>query len=77
MAANLGAVGVRVSERPDGLRVEPGQPVGGLVDSHGDHRIAMSFAVLALRTPGVVLEGAASVAKTCPGFFDLWDHLLA
>jgi 3-phosphoshikimate 1-carboxyvinyltransferase len=77
VAANLRAVGVEVAERPDGLRIEPGRPRAGTVDSHGDHRIAMSFAVLSLRTPGIEIVGADSVEKTCPEFFDLWDRLLA
>ncbi len=72
---NLRRLGVRTESGPDHLRVFPGAPHGGHVDPHGDHRIAMAFAVLGLRTPGVVIDDPGCVRKTCPGFFDLWEQL--
>jgi 3-phosphoshikimate 1-carboxyvinyltransferase len=75
MEENLTRLGVRTESGPDFLRVLPGAPHGGRVDPRGDHRIAMSFAVLGLRTPGVVVEDPACVRKTCPRFFDLWSQL--
>jgi 3-phosphoshikimate 1-carboxyvinyltransferase len=73
--ANLQALGVRSESGPDRLRVFPGAPGGATVDPHGDHRIAMSFAVLGLRTPGVVIGDPGCVSKTCPSFFELWRAL--
>ncbi len=75
MEENLERAGVRVESGPDSLRVIPGAPHGAEIDSHGDHRIAMSFAVLGLRTPGIVVSDPSCVAKTCPRFFDLWRLL--
>ena len=75
MEANLHALGVKTESGPDRLRIFPGAPTGGLVDPHGDHRIAMSFAVLGLRTPGVVIDDPGCVSKTCPPFFALWTEL--
>jgi 3-phosphoshikimate 1-carboxyvinyltransferase len=75
MEENLRRLGVRTESGPDHLRVFPGAPHGGRVDSHGDHRIAMAFAVLGLRTPGVVIDDPGCVRKTCPQFFDLWTQL--
>ncbi len=75
MEANLRALGVRTESGPDRLRVYPGAPAGTTIDPHGDHRIAMSFAVLGLRTPGVVIEDPGCVSKTCPPFFELWQAL--
>jgi 3-phosphoshikimate 1-carboxyvinyltransferase len=75
-AANLQRLGVTVVERWDGLRIEPGPPRAGAIDSHGDHRVAMSFAVLSLGAPGIDVRGADCVAKTCPEFFDLWRGML-
>ncbi len=72
---NLRRLGVRTESGPDHLRVFPGAPHGGRVDPHGDHRIAMAFAVLGLRTPGVVIDDPGCVRKTCPEFFDLWAQL--
>jgi len=73
--ANLQALGVRTESGPDRLRVFPGAPSGATIDPHGDHRIAMSFAVLGLRTPGVVVDDPGCVSKTCPSFFELWEAL--
>jgi 3-phosphoshikimate 1-carboxyvinyltransferase len=75
MESNLRRLAIRTESGPDFLRVFPGTPVGGHVDAHGDHRVAMSFAVLGLRVPGVIIDDPACVAKTCPTFFELWTAL--
>ncbi|NLE23327.1 MAG: 3-phosphoshikimate 1-carboxyvinyltransferase [Actinobacteria bacterium] len=72
---NLGRTGVKTESGPDWLRVYPGTPRGAVVDPHGDHRIAIAFSVLGLRTPGMVIADPACVAKTCPTFFDLLSGL--
>jgi 3-phosphoshikimate 1-carboxyvinyltransferase len=75
MGENLGRTGVKTESGPDSLRVFPATPRGARIDPHGDHRIAMAFAVLGLRAPGMVVEDPGCVAKTCPGFFDLWTAI--
>ncbi len=75
MERNLRRLGVKTASGPDFLRVYPGTPTGGRIDPRGDHRIAMSFAVLGLRARGVVVEDPGCVSKTCPGFFELWSTL--
>jgi 3-phosphoshikimate 1-carboxyvinyltransferase len=45
--------------------------------THRDHRIAMAFAVLGLRVPGVVLDDPGCVIKTCPQFHELLAGLAA
>jgi 3-phosphoshikimate 1-carboxyvinyltransferase len=77
MEDGLRRVGVRAESGPDHLRVVPGPTRGAIIDPHGDHRIAMSFSVLGLRTPGVVVDDPGCVRKTCPGFFELWSALEA
>ena len=77
MEDGLRRVGVRTESGPDHLRVLPGAPPARRIDPHGDHRIAMSFSVLGLRTPGIVIEDPDCVRKTCPSFFDLWRLLEA
>lgn len=72
MAAGLRALGVRIEETPDGAIIEGGVIRGGTVDSHGDHRIAMSFAVAGLVASGAVSIGdCANVATSFPGFVEL------
>jgi len=65
----LEALGVRVQVLPDGLCIVPGPVKGGIIDPEDDHRIAMSFALVGLRVPGVSIADPACVAKTFPDYF--------
>ncbi|NCT66141.1 MAG: 3-phosphoshikimate 1-carboxyvinyltransferase [Rhodanobacteraceae bacterium] len=72
MADGLRRLGIAVEETPDGAVIEGGALRGGEVASHGDHRIAMSFAVAALVARGAVRIGdCANVATSFPGFVEL------
>ena len=77
-AANLRAMGVDVEEFPDGLSVlGPTQLRGALIDSHGDHRIAMAFSVAALLAEGESeISGAECVSVSFPEFFPLLDSVV-
>ena len=76
MSAGLRALGVAHEVRPDGMLIE-GRAVGpafsaGEIDSHGDHRVAMSFAVASLRSAGPLqIRDVANVATSFPGFVGL------
>lgn len=73
MADGLAALGVHTTVTRDGIIIEGGQEIGGgTVDSHGDHRIAMSFAVASLRASGPIrINDCANVATSFPGFVEL------
>jgi len=77
MAEGLRALGVEHELLPDGMRLAGrggAGPVfrGGAIDSHGDHRIAMSFAVASLQAAGDIrIADIANVATSFPGFADL------
>ncbi|WP_417531237.1 bifunctional prephenate dehydrogenase/3-phosphoshikimate 1-carboxyvinyltransferase [Marinobacter lipolyticus] len=73
MADGLAALGVETTVTPDGIIIDGGQTIGGgTVDSHGDHRIAMSFAVASLRATGdIEVTDCANVATSFPGFVEL------
>ncbi len=72
MAAGLRTLGLRVDETPDGATIHPGRLHGGRIDSHGDHRIAMSFSIAGQISDGeVVIEDIANVATSFPGFDSL------
>jgi 3-phosphoshikimate 1-carboxyvinyltransferase len=77
VASNLRAMGARFEEREDGLRIAGGQRLRGAeLDSFGDHRIAMAFAVAALRAEGEsVIKGADAAVISFPGFFDLLESV--
>ncbi len=72
MATGLKAIGVAIEETPDGAIIEGGALRGGDVDSHGDHRIAMSFAVAGLLASAPIrIADCANVATSFPGFLEL------
>lgn len=80
MAESLKAVGVNCTEKEDGIVIQgvAGAVSGGKVKSHGDHRIAMSLAVAALRSErGIEISGAKSVDVSFPGFFTLLESVKA
>ena len=69
MAAGLTALGIHVEVCPDGIAIEGGQLRGGEIDAHGDHRIAMAFAMAALRADGpITIRNAANIATSFPSF---------
>jgi 3-phosphoshikimate 1-carboxyvinyltransferase len=69
MADGLRACGIQVQTAPDGMSVQGGQLRGGTVDSHGDHRIAMAFAMAALAAQGPIrVRDCANVDTSFPGF---------
>lgn len=69
LATELRKLGAEVSERPDGLRIEPRPLRGTSVATYDDHRMAMSLALVGLRLSGVVVENPACTAKTYPDYF--------
>ncbi|TBR39564.1 MULTISPECIES: 3-phosphoshikimate 1-carboxyvinyltransferase [Dyella] len=72
MAAGLRAIGARIEETPDGAMIDGGSLAGGTVESHGDHRIAMSFAIAGLLSrDGIRIGDCANVATSFPGFVEL------
>jgi len=80
LAVEFGRLGLRIEVNGDEMRVtgfgQTGRLSGGTVSSHGDHRIAMAAAVAALAGSGTVLiEGAESVAKSYPDFFEALDSI--
>lgn len=77
LAENLRAMGARVAELEDGLNIPGGQNLRGAeIDSFGDHRIAMAFAVAALGAHGETkIRSADAAVISYPGFFDALENL--
>jgi 3-phosphoshikimate 1-carboxyvinyltransferase len=80
LVENLRQMGAQVEERPDGLRVEgreAGRLRGAEIEPHGDHRMAMAFAVAALGADGEsVIRGAECAAVSYPEFFATLERLV-
>jgi 3-phosphoshikimate 1-carboxyvinyltransferase len=78
LALNLRAMGAEVEEREDGLIIPGGQQLhGAQIESLGDHRIAMAFAIAALRAHGeTYINGAEAAVISFPGFFETLEGLV-
>ncbi len=77
VVTELSRLGLRVDEHPDGMTIHPGPLHAGTVATYDDHRMAMSFALLGLRVPGIVIADPGCTAKTYPEFFRDLDRLCA
>jgi 3-phosphoshikimate 1-carboxyvinyltransferase len=75
VATELQRLGARVRELDDGLRIEPSALHGGSVRTYDDHRIAMAFALIGLRVPGISIEDPECVRKTFPDYFARLEEL--
>jgi 3-phosphoshikimate 1-carboxyvinyltransferase len=72
MARGLTTIGIEVEETPDGARIVGGRLNGGVVDSRGDHRIAMSFAVASVcASQPIDILNTAEVATSFPNFLEV------
>nr|WP_245399713.1 bifunctional prephenate dehydrogenase/3-phosphoshikimate 1-carboxyvinyltransferase [Atopomonas sediminilitoris] len=72
MADGLKVLGVSAEPTPDGIVIDGGSMLGGEVDSHGDHRIAMAFSVASLRAQDdIVIRDCANVATSFPNFLGI------
>lgn len=76
MAEGLAALGIAVEVYDDGITITGGEFTGGTVESHGDHRIAMSFAVASLRAQGeITIQDCVNVDTSFPGFVELANQV--
>ena len=66
----LKRVGVEAREFEDGIEIVPSPPHSADISTYNDHRMAMSFALLGLRTKGIKIKNPECVEKTFPDFFE-------
>ena len=69
LRTELAKCGATVTEEGDSLHLEPAELHGAEIDTYRDHRMAMCFAILGLKVPGMKLRDPACVRKTFPNFF--------
>jgi 3-phosphoshikimate 1-carboxyvinyltransferase len=70
LAAELRKLGAAVTVKDDGLAITPGNLRGSVINTYGDHRMAMSLALAGLRIEGVEILDPDCTAKTYPRFFE-------
>lgn len=75
VVAELNRCGVRAEEHADGFTIYPGPVQPSIVQTYRDHRMVMSFSLLGLRSPGIEIADPGCVAKTFPGFFDVFESM--
>lgn len=75
LARELGKLGASVEELADGLRIAPGNLRSATIETWGDHRMAMSLALVGLRQPGIRIADPDCVRKTFPDYFSVLADL--
>ena len=70
LVAELRRIGIEAEELSDGIRIQGGQPHGSDIETYADHRMAMSFAILGARVPGIRIGTPECVSKSYPTFFE-------
>ena len=77
MVTELRRLGVPVIEHQDGLEVSPAAITPAAIDTYQDHRMAMAFSLVGLKTPGIRINDPACVRKTFPQYFEVFRNLYA
>jgi 3-phosphoshikimate 1-carboxyvinyltransferase len=75
VVTELRRAGIEAVEEEDGFVIHPGTPRPTVFDTYGDHRMAMSLALLGLRVPGIGIATPGVVAKTFPAYFEALETL--
>lgn len=74
---NLSRAGIRTEETAGSVTIYPGQPHEALIETYEDHRVAMAFSLLGLKTPGIRIGNPQCCAKTFEEYFDVFHHMLS
>jgi len=75
VADGINVLGGSAQAFGDAIRIDPRPLHEGVVDSCGDHRVAMAFSILGLQIPGIAVKGAGAVKKTFPQFYEMVGEL--
>jgi 3-phosphoshikimate 1-carboxyvinyltransferase len=75
VVTELRRAGVGATEEPDGYTIDPALIRPATIETYGDHRMAMAFALLGLRAPGIRISDPGCVAKTFPGYWAMLQGL--
>ena len=76
ISSELQNIGAKVRLTDDGMEIEPAPLVGCPLNPHDDHRLAMSFAIIGLKVPGISIEKPGCVSKSFPAFWTELEKLM-
>ncbi len=76
MASELTRMGIRCEEGPDSITIWPGTPTPAVVETYEDHRMAMGFSLVGLRSPGIVISNPDCCRKTFENYFQVLDQTI-
>lgn len=74
--AELTKMGIKCDETVDGITIYPGIPIPTIIETYDDHRIAMAFSLIGLRTDGIKISNPKCCAKTFENYFELLDSII-
>lgn len=72
----LGKCGLNVVEDGDNIIIQPGRVKGALIETYDDHRVAMAFTLLSLRTKGIMIDNPLCCRKTFENYYEVFEKLL-
>ena len=75
ICTELGKMGIRCEERESSITVYPGTPKPSIVEPYDDHRMAMGFSLMGLRSPGIVISNPGCCRKTFENYFEVLTEL--
>ncbi len=75
LTGELRKIGIWAEEGQDWLKVEGGKIHGAEIETYNDHRLAMSFAIAGLITPGIKIKGERCVDKSFPRFWEVFEEV--
>ncbi|MCM1189767.1 MAG: 3-phosphoshikimate 1-carboxyvinyltransferase [bacterium] len=77
IVTELGKMGIRCEETETSITVYPGAPRPSAVETYDDHRMAMGFSLIGLRSPGIVIQNPGCCRKTFEDYFTVLDGVVA
>ncbi|MCR5753876.1 MAG: 3-phosphoshikimate 1-carboxyvinyltransferase, partial [Acetatifactor sp.] len=73
----LRKMGISCQETNDSITIFPGTPSASLVDTYDDHRMAMGFSLIGLRSKGIIIDNPSCCRKTFENYFDVLDETIS
>jgi 3-phosphoshikimate 1-carboxyvinyltransferase len=71
----LSKIGIQASCSDTGMMITGGTPHGSEIDTYGDHRMAMSFSLVGLKVPGIIIKDEMCVEKSFPNFWEVFQGM--